>query len=57
MLSMVLDVCSSSWIWVAKKAFDPTGEVFGGLISGSGLATALLRRMRQVDRHLLLPWY
>jgi hypothetical protein len=57
MLSMVLDICSSNWIWVAKKPFDPTGEGFRGFISGSGLATVLLRRMRLVDRHLLLPWY
>jgi hypothetical protein len=29
-----------------KKAFDPAGGGFGGFISSSGLANALLRRYR-----------
>jgi hypothetical protein len=29
MLSMVLDICCSSWFWAAKNAFDLAGTGFG----------------------------
>jgi hypothetical protein len=44
--AIVLEICYSSCIWATIKASVPAGAGFKRFISGSGLATALLQRIR-----------